>query len=514
MGEGFKRYKRLYLIDSIVKALVVCISASLLVVATFLIVIDKGVIDFQMLYASFIGVGSGLLLGLVTFLLSFKGDKRLARHLDGKLGLNEKVQTMYAFRNDEGGLKEIQRKKTRLILDNTPPKLSSFAKVWVIFFIALALTVSYFVVSLVMYVQQDPTVDNGGNPSQDETDKPSDKPGDKPSDKPSDEEFEPTDHHRKELEQLIKYVNDSLLNDVAKAEIVSELKTLLEQLDTFGTDAAMKEYVLEVIKKVRDSVNNVNSTYAFYQSAKELDNETLGKLSAALYIKDLNIIEKLISEFYKTLLFVDGGDSPRPKDELELIKGEIEALKEAMTSVLENSGLTEDDKLFVITTELVTTFNTILEKSKSVANVIGRLDPVWNNTFIEGLRQIVPPEKINEEVKTYTVSELARIFGVDLSSVGGEGDAGIGDYLEPDSQPPESGEGGSYGDGGKNFPSNDKVIDPESEEIDINKIQVEYGDIISRYMTEIKNKIEKGEFSEELALILNEYFKMLTTPKQ
>ena len=33
-------------------------------------------------------------------------------------------------------------------------------------------------------------------------------------------------------------------------------------------------------------------------------------------------------------------------------------------------------------------------------------------------------------------------------------------------------------------------------------------------MTEIKNKIEKGEYSEELALILNEYFKLLTTPKQ
>ncbi len=513
MGEGFKRYGRLYLIDAIVKALLVCISASLLIVATFLIVIDKGVIDFQILYASLIGVGSGLLLGLVTFLLSFKGDKRLARLLDEKLGLNEKVQTMYAFRKDEGGLKEIQREKTRFILDNTPPKLISFVKVWVIFALAFALAISYFVVSLVMYMQEDPIVDNGDKPSQGNTDKPPEKPEEKPAE---DEIFVPTDHHKKELEQLIKYVNDSMLNDVAKAEIVSELTALLEQLDTFGTDAAMKEYVIGVIERVRTSVNNVNSTYAFYQSAKELGNKTLDRLGAALYIKDLNSVEKEINSFYKNLLFitVDETETLRPKDDLELIKDEIDSLKNAMTSVLENSGLTEEDKLYVVTAELVAVFNTILEKSASTVNVRNRLDPVLNGTFIEGLRQIVPPEKVNEDIKTYTVSELVRIFDVDLSSLGGEGDAGIGDYIEPDSQPPESGEGGSYGDGGKNFPSNDKVIDPESEEIDIDKIQVEYGDIISRYMTEIKNKIEKGEYSEELAFILNEYFKMLTTPKQ
>jgi len=513
MGEGFKRFKRLYLADAIIKALLVCISASLLIVATFLIVIDKGVIDFQVLHASLVSVGSGLLLGLVTFLLSFKGDKRLARLLDERLGLNEKVQTMYAFRNDSGDLKEIQREKTRHILDTTPSRLLSFVKVWVVFAVALALALSYFIVSLVMYLQDDP-IDSGNNPpSQGGTDKPGDKPGEGPSDG---EIFEPTDHHKKELEQLIKYVEDSLLDVQAKAEIVLELTKLLHQLDSFGTDQVMKEYVTGVIDSVRDTVDSVNDTYAFYQCAKTLGNNTLDKISRALYAKDLSAVEKEINSFYKSLLFVtvDGAESLRPKEDLEAIKDEIDALKNALATVLEKSGLTEEDKLYALTSELVAVFNTILEKSASTVNANNRLNPVLNVSFVEGLKQLVPKEKVNEEVKVYTISELARIFGIDLSSVGGVGNTGAGDYTEPDTQPPESEEGGSYGDGGKNFPSNDKVIDPESEEIDIDKIQVEYGDIISRYMTEIKNKIEKGEYSEELALILNEYFKMLTTPKQ
>ena len=513
MGEGFKRFKRLYMIDAVAKALFMCFGASLLIVATFLIVIDKGIIDFQILHASLIGVGSGLLLGLVTFLLSYKGDKRLAKALDERLGLKEKVQTMYAFRDQNGVMNEIQREETRDILDSSPVRLSSFIKAWVVFATVFVLALAYFITALVMYLQVDaPVLDDGG--SQGDTDNPGDEnPGDKPSE---DEIFEANDHHKRELEQLIKYVNESLLNEKAKAEIVMELTALLGKLDTFGTDSVMQEYVIGVIERVRASVNAVNNTYAFYQSSKDLGNKTLDKISRALYLKDIASVEREINSFYKSLLFINDGETEtlRPKEELESIKDEIDALKNALTSVLENSGMKEEDKLYVLTSELVAVFNTILEKSASTVNVNNRLAPVLTGTFVEGLRQLVPQEKANEEVKEHTVSELARIFGIDLSALGGNEGAGGGDYVEPDSQLPESGEGGSYGDGGKNFPSDDKVIDPESDEIDIDKIQVEYGDIISRYMTEIKNKIEKGEYSEELAAILNEYFKLLTTPKQ
>ena len=511
MGEGFRRFKRLYLVDAIVKALVACISVSLLVVATFLIVIGKGVIDFQILYASSIGIGSGLLLGLVTFLLSYKRGKRLARFLDEKLELNEKVQTMYAFREDDGGLKEIQREETRQLLANTPLNLSLLIKAWIVFAALFVLATSYFVVALVMYIQRDPTVDSGDTPPQGDTSNPGDEPGDGPSEE---EIFEPTDHHRKELEQLIEYVNKSMLNENAKAIVVTELRILLGKLlDSFGTDDAMKQYVGGVIGRVSDAVNSVNTTYLFYQSAKDLGNKTLDRFNKAFYTKDITSIEAEIDSFYKSLLFV-GENELRPASDLDAIKDEIDALKNALTTVLDSSGLKEEDPLYKLTAELVSVFNLILEKSASTVNVNNRLNPVLNGTYLDGLKQIFPQERVNEDVKNYTISELARIFGIDLSSLDGMGNTEGGDYAEPDAQPPESNNGGSYGDGGKNFPSNDKVIDPESNEIDINKIQVEYGDIISRYMTEIKNKIEKGEYSEELAAILNEYFKLLTTPKQ
>lgn len=530
MGEGFKRFKRLYLIDTIVKALVTCISVSLLIIATFLIVIDKGVIDFQALSATLIGVGSGLLLGLVVFILSFKRDKRLARLLDEKLGLNEKAQTMFAFREDSGGLKEIQRESTRILLDNTKVKLSSLLKVWLVLALVLILAVSYFVVSLVMYSQEKPIDDGGEKPIEDDTSKPEEKPNEQPSEE---EKFEPTDHHKKELEQLIKYVSESALDETAKAAVIKELNDLLGMLDTFGTDSAMKEYVTGVIVSVNQAVNQVNNTYAFYQAAKDLGNKTLEKINRAFYYKDLESLESELDTFYNSLIFASENEL-RPKDDIEAIKDEIDALKNALATALENSGLTSDDPLWILMNELVTVFNTILEKSKSVSNIRSRLDPIINTniregftvevknedgevisqTYYIGLRQLVPTEKTNEDVRSYTITELSRIFGIDLSELGGTNVGGGEDYGEPDTQLPESNNGGSYGDGSTNFPSNDKVINPDSTEIDIDKIQVEYGEIISKYMTEIKNKIEKGEYSEELALILNEYFKLLTTPKQ
>lgn len=509
MGEGFKRLKRLYLMDAILKAFLVFAGAALLVVATFLIVIDRSADSsgFTFYYA-LIGIGVGLLLGLGTFFIFFKGERSLARKLDKQLGLNEKVQTMHAFRNDDGEITELQRADTQLILDGNPVKKSKLVKGWLIFGLAVALALTYFVVSLVLYLSYEPEASDPSDDSQVEN---------PPDEKPDEEPFEPTEHHKKELEQLIKYVRESALNEDAKAMLVDELTILLGKLDSFETENSVKEYVVGVIKRVRDAVNSVNTTYLFHSAKDYLGSSQLKELSQALYLLDLNSIQTEITSIYNGLLYheVDGALEMKPKEALEDVKDEIVSLKNSLQKALEESGLTSEHKLYAAIEELNRVLTEIVDKSKSVVNAASRLDPALNGTFFDSIKQIVPPEKVNDEVKVYTVNELMRIFGIlptDLDDKdSGENDT---DVEDPNEEPPEEGTDGGFGTGGNNFPSKDKVIDPESTEIDIEKIQVEYGDIIGRYSAEIMNKIEKGEISEELAKILMEYFKVLTTPKE
>ena len=519
MGEGFKRLKKLYLREAIMKAALVFISVALLVVATFLIVIDKGKIDFNIVLALGIGIGSGLLLGVAVFFALYRGEKHFAKILDKEFELNEKVQTMHAFRRDDGCVTELQRAETQIILECSQPKKSKRIIPFVIFGIITVIAITYFAVALLVYLKKEAPNNNVPSdvpnsdvttPNEDEKNPPDEGEG-----------FEPTDHHKKELEQLIEYVNSSALHERAKASVVAELTSLLSSLDTLDTESIMKERVVQVIKSVRVAVDSVNTTNVFNLVLQDTNHKDFNALCKAIYAKDLNSVENALSTLYHNLLYTkveqDGEivEAVKPKEELENIKGELEIIKNLLNQVLEQGSLAEEDKLYVLITELCQIMTEIIDKSKSINNVFTRLTPVLNGTFIDGLRQIVPQERTNEDVKVYTVNELKRIFDItseDLGETPNDSGNGAGGTDGPEEGPPESENGGSYGDGGNNFRSEDLVIDPESDQIDIEKIQVEYGEILSRYETEIMNNLDK--YPEEIQKMLKEYFAMLKTPKE
>ncbi|MBO5262157.1 MAG: hypothetical protein J6B45_03835 [Clostridia bacterium] len=517
MGEGFKRLKRLYLREAIIKASLVYISVALLVVATFLIVIDKGKIDFNIFGVFSIGIGLGLLLGTAVFFLFYRGDKHFAKILDKELELNEKVQTMHAFRKEDGCVTELQRAETQIILNCSRFKKSKRITSFVIFGLITAVAITYFAISLFLYLKRDEPNNNIQNdaPNTDIS-----RPDEGNTDQPSvDDKFEPTEHHKKELEQLIEYVSSSALQDNAKASVILELTSLLNSLDTFSTESALKARVVEVIKSVRATVDSVNTTNAFVGAIDDSNHKNFNQLCKAIYAKDLSKVESTLATLYNDLLYSkveqDGEivEVVKPKEELENIKGELEIIKNILNMVLEQSTLTENDKLHTLITELCQVLTEIIDKSKSINNVFTKLTPVLNGTFIDGLRQLVPAEKTNEDVKVYTVNELKRIFEVtsaDLGELPNSGETTPDGPEGPEEGPPESENGGSYGDGGNNFRSEDLVIDPESSQVDIEKIQVEYGEILSRYETEIMNNLDK--YPEEIQKMLKEYFDMLKTP--
>ncbi len=492
MGEGFIRLKKINFIDALVKALLAFVSVTLLVVATFLIVIHQSNSDFKVLFAILIGVASGLLLGFLTFFIFRLSDKRLAERLDRGLGLKEKVQTMYAFRNEEGGLKDLQREDAQALLSKQDVSIGKLFKRWIAFIIAFVVAVAYFSAAMVLFLKEEHVT-------------PPDNIVDDPNENvpPVVEEFEPTDHQKKALEELVAYVEASLLQSDAKVQVVAILRELLDNMDTLGTDTEMRDYVVNVIKQVRGIVNAVNTTFAFRMSSGNSKNDNMKAFSFALYSLDLNMIESEV-ENLTTALF-DGTS-----------RDEIASFKDELGAVLNSEQFKDKGELFELIKGLYNTLADISDHPDySDANVIRKLKDALTGTLMTGLKQLIPLQKNNEDVKVYVVEELMRIFGItEMDLQERKDEEGSLETEEPEERP-EEGDDGGFGLGDTLFGSNDLVIDPTKDPgNDVDSIWVEYGDIIFKngYDQKLTDLLVNGELSEELKQLLEKYFEILETP--
>lgn len=491
MGEGFIRLKKINLIDALVKALLVFVSVTLLVVATFLIVIHQSDSGFKVVYAILIGVASGLLLGLLTFFVFRLSDKRLAERLDRGLGLKEKVQTMYAFREDEGGLKELQREDAQALLSKQSVSVGKLFKRWIAFLVAFVVAVAYFSFAMVLFLKEEPAL------PPDDVDKPIE------DNKPPVEEFEPTDHQKKALEELIAYVEASKLQSDAKLQVVALLQELLDNMDILGTDTEMRDYVVNVIKQVRGIVNSVNTTFAFRMSSGNSKNDNMKALSFALYSLDLNMIESEV-ENLATALF-DGTS-----------RDEIASFKDELGAVLNSEQFKDKGELFELFKGLYNTLADIADHPDySDANVIRKLNDALTGALMTGLKQLIPLQKNNEDVKVYVVEELMRIFGItEMDLQERKDEEGSLETEEPEERP-EEGDDGGFGLGDTLFGSNDIVIDPTKDPgNDVDSTWVEYGEIIFKngYDQKVTELIVNSELGEELKQLLEKYFEILETP--
>ncbi|MBO4982738.1 MAG: hypothetical protein J6D23_01650 [Clostridia bacterium] len=492
MGESFKRFKKKYVLDAVIKAILTGICAVLLVVATFLIVTTLKKLDFNMVYAVLTGVAFGLLLGLGTFFVLKPNDKKLAKKLDNTYGLREKIQTMHAFLDDDGDIKLLQREDAIKILDSKPTNMLGLLKGLVAFFVALVICAAYLVTAIVVAFKSEentPTHDPGDDTQQGGEDD-------------EDEEFTPTDHQRIALEALIQEVEKSNMQADVKANVLSELNVLLSELDNLRMQSQMKEYVVGVIKAVRAHVNGASSTFKVHMLAKDNSNSSIKKLSLALYSLNMSVIE---TEFVSISsgLFVLGGS-----------KDDIADFNDELGAIIRNSGLGEEDGLYGVLKALNDSLTLIVERTYTDENILSKIDEAFNRTAIGELKKIIPQEKVNNDVKDRVVSELMRIFGITEDDIKEKTDENDDfETTEPEDRP-EVGEDGGYGAGGNIFGSDDIVIDKDKEPAgNVDNINVQYGEVIANYESKITEMLRNGEISEELAEILRKYYSVLITPQ-
>jgi len=473
MGENFLRLKRRFLLEAIIKSVVLGVSVGLIVGLGIALVQRLMIGEAQLLLCILVGLGSAIASGGAMYLLDFPSDKRIALKLDKRLSFNEKVQTMVSFRSEKGPVIDVQRENADEALGQID-KRKLRKRTFLLNLIAPVLAIAMLVVLLVVPPK--------------EIEKPDD------DDKTEEIIIDATKTQEVALRNLIDYVKDSNMEDAPKALVLEKLNGLLDALTTDGF--VKQSQVLEAMSATQLILDNANSaddiSYELNAGSNEMIRELASVIQSLNYIQIPPMVQKLRETVSSTAT-----------------KGDIKALTATyageIKTALVNSAIENTDLLFIA---LLQTANELEELSGRVSETtMSKLQKELDAIFEKLDKNVVIAMRIqsnNDEVADTVITTLASIFGIAKNDIPryDDEDSFTGDG-SPSDTPPEQGVGGGLGGGDKLYGSNDKIYDPNSEEF------VEYGKLIDAYFSAILSDLQDGRIPQELEDFISSYFSTL-----
>lgn len=433
-----------------------------------------------------IGLATGALTFAIAYLLYYKNDKRLAKSLDTKLCLNERVQTMLEFKDTEGDMYVLQREEAAEKLSAVPAEHFKIRKLW--WYLAALL------LAAVLAIGSAVTVVIRGS-AEDEI------PGEE-----IEEPYEMSDWQQAALAELIQEVKASALLDYVKEPLVIELETLLAALPDITVQNVMKANVKTTIKNVDNIVEDLNSYKAIYYALVESEHplvlafaDLIADSNASTFNRGLTEI-KNAKDDTDVPYFVDATDKAVLKQNL----GDFaSALKEGLITVT----AVEEDPLYpavlAFADELIRISR--LSDAYGLGSIVDEMDKAFADAS-EAISNAIYEQELNESWRTRIIRRLQEIFGISNSELPNLSQGIINGGGGNDSdKPPENdqGNGGGAGEGGILAGSDSLVYDPNTNE------QVHYLTILDDYYANVVAQMNAGTISEELAKCLIAYYTAL-----
>ncbi len=470
MDSAFLKFKRKTVVDALIKSLIIGISLGLMAFGALFLLSKREVIGLHLAFCILIGVGVALVGGGLSFWLFVPNDKRLAKRLDKELSLNEKVQTMVSFQNEDREMVALQRQDTEEKLQNVPIKALSFGKIWK-YIVTGAIAVAMFITSLAV-----PAV------KRIEADTP----------------FDLTNWQKIRVQNVIKYVEDSTLVDSAKTYTVEQLNGLVVALDSVTTQNVMKTHVIQVIVNVDAKIDDVNSYGNIRKKLGDTGTTDLIKLANALQSLQASASVQAFTELRPLFTYTTFADT------VVLFNGQV-------TASLVHSGYDGNDALYAsifrFMNELKTYADNITDYTEST------LDKALNGTngvgglfteFAVEAHDALAQQKTNRRVCDYVMDELMGIFSITQDELPDLGEEEL-DYKIDDEDSDgrdEKPDDGGLGDGETEYGSKDTVYDNE-------KGYVEYGEVLDKYFAKMNEQLLNGTLPKEAEDFIRDYFASL-----
>ncbi len=452
---------------NILRSLVTGLSLGLIVVAALWMLAKFSSQEPDFISYCMIGGGVALAVFAVMFLIGYPTNKRLAKRLDQRLGLDEKVQTMLAFRKDESEMAALQRSSTNQILLDTPGKHFRSKNGWMAAILPVIACVCIAVTVLV-------PVDALDDP-----------------DNPDNTSWFLNVYDEQKLKDLIEYVRTSNMQPDPRQGIVTELEDLRNQLKGINKKVTMEETVLRSISDIHDIAGVCNTYGKITDAMKNTPSESVRQLG--INVRSLD--DSSISHFLKLQL-----ESMTGEGSVETAAVMASGLRQALTTSKEEPTNAIYMALDAFAAELETAAD---GESLKTAFANGE----------KAINAAVRQPGIDLGVEKYTISRLMTIFGISAENVPEDilaefESSAPGEQYDPDEEEEDKSDVGGLGNGLMVYGSDDTIYDPDLEQF------VTYGEVLDKYQAIITEYLNDGSLTPEQEEIINDYFALLYRVEQ
>lgn len=477
MSNGFYRFRRRLTACAFLRSLLFGLSGGLITFAAALAVSKITAVSFDLFFWISIGGGAALAVTAVLFLLSLRSDARVAEKLDAEVIGGDRVQTMVAFRGRDSEILRLQREDTEHRLSVTKTGKAKTRGLWVsvlTFAVAAALTAGAFV----MPAKAVPPI-----------------------------EETPIGEYEKEwrisrLNSLIDMVQNSLMTEAARDDIVNELQALLAVVTETDLESVMRAAAIETILHVDGIIDRVNVSEDIAGVLEKSTSPTLAALGAAVASQSGTATKKQLTAVLNDL---------KAREQEEIIDA-ISDVNDELSAALRQSGGSNIDDLYRTFASLSDALSMIVDQQENASlSVIGASLTAAFNDNAGAIGEALLTERDNSLTGATVVRELMDIFSItaeDLETEIEDGDEIIGSGDESFDPPEDEDEDDTLHDGGLGtgetlYGSNDLVYDPD------NDVYVEYGDILNGYYAKVLEMVSDGRVTPELEDYINRYFSTL-----
>ena len=498
MNKNFIRFKRKILAVCLIKSVFIGASFGLTVAGALRLLSNYQLIPLPIDRAVPIGIAAFLVSAIIAFLLYHISDRKVARRLDSQFRLNEKLQTMLEYKNEEGSIYTLQREDAEASLASVAKKRVKLGLLWLYVLTAILGAAVMFASFKFVPVEEPPPVI-------------------------PDEPFSVTQLQLEALEQLIVQVDGSEMELPHKDNAGASLKTLLEILKPGTTERERDEALATVMDELYRITDESSTAVELINALGACSSNQVKEFAMALIYYDW-MSGNGWDEFYNEMGtmregFVHAGaaiEDAAPARILSDTKSLFETAGSQISSALVGSGVPEADALRIMIARYATAnesledgehvygFSTVASKADTLGydGMQNELDGMLGKLNIE-LFKILEQHSTNTGTGEYAMTRIAALFDYPLPA-----------FKRPDPiRTTNEDEGGgteddeSSGNGGIGigtvYGSDDLILDHNKDEF------VEYGTLIDDYRKIMYGRLENGDYTEEEKEAIKKYFDIL-----
>lgn len=515
MSVSFEYIRKKRILTAVINSIVTAASLFAILFGAFILTEKIWKIEVNPLLSLPISIGVGLIAGGITALVTLKSKKQIAREIDEAHSLDERIQTMIAFADDDGEIARLQREDTERQLSKLHDN-RSFFKQFGASIISMVLAVAIILPAVLVPKATENEDDNTTPPAYVEP-------------------FELASWQSERLKKLIETVREASIDETFKTATVQELTRLLSVLEETDTKDEMISEVISSIVLI-DAAAEVTASYKLIavalfsaqphinkENGEVLDSETYVQIkNIARYIIKLNAIDfgqdiKSVIEYFKAdTVLSDEPETENPSTESKSTESKVITVTEKLLNfkseierVLNNEDIPEND---AIKTNILS-FAAKLGEYATLENEKERqsLLDIEFDKFSDNISTVLAAQYENKAIRDTVINTLMLLFEINkdmLPKLLGDTVPALIDGNEDSSGGNETGGAtGGYGEGNELWGSNDTIYDPFGKDGAGHAL---YGDVFDDYYKKIVEILSDESLNEETRQAIAEYFKKLS----